>query len=61
MYAVLPSRIELDFEYIAMYKPEQGPAPNLCKPDPIQLDLGVSQAGPDPWHVPWLLLESAMF
>ena len=52
MYAVLPSRIEPGFGYIALYRPEQGPAPNLGKPDPTQPDLGVSQVGPPMWHAP---------
>ena len=52
LYAVLPSRIEPGFGYIALYRLEQGPAPNLDKLDPIQPDLGVPQAGPAKWHVP---------
>ena len=52
MYAVLPLRIEPGFGYIAMYKAEHGPAPNLGKLDPIQPDLGVSEVDPAMWHAP---------
>ena len=52
MYAVLPSQIEPGFGYIALYRPEQDPAPNLGKPDPNQPYLGVSQVGPPMWHAP---------
>ena len=52
MYAVLPSRIEPGFGYIAQCSPDQCPAPSLGLPDPTQIGLGVSQACPTGWYVP---------
>ena len=52
MYAVLPSRIEPGFGYIAIYRSEPCPAPNQGIPDPTQTGLGVSQAGPVGLHGP---------
>ena len=52
MYAVLPSRFEPCFGYIAQCSLDQCPAPFLGLPDPTQTSLGVSQAGQIGWHAP---------
>ena len=52
MYAVLPSWIEPGFGYFVQYRPEPYPAPTWAFSSPYPPDLGVSQVGPDAWHVP---------
>ena len=52
MYVVLPSRIEPDFGYIALYRPYQCQAPIQGNPNPTQTGQEVPQASPTMWHVP---------